>query len=152
LSLRGRRRRQPLTCPRALFTSQGSTRLLLTSIPYFREVVVMSFRCEHCGENNTEIQSAGLIQGKLLCPSFSLPCLLGNVERGYTDTFPSNVSWFRFLQNEVLSTPPTSALEPTSTGRSSNPPPAPSPSPNSLLLFHPTEVSSPTLRVSFEIP
>ena len=42
---------------------QGMTRLLLTSIPYFREVVVMSFRCEHCGEANTEIQSAGMIQG-----------------------------------------------------------------------------------------
>jgi zinc finger protein len=42
---------------------QGMTRLLLTSIPYFREVVVMSFRCEHCGESNTEIQSAGMIQG-----------------------------------------------------------------------------------------
>ncbi|KAL7414046.1 ZPR1 zinc-finger domain-containing protein [Mrakia frigida] len=41
---------------------QGMTRLLLTSIPFFREVVVMSFRCEHCGENNTEIQSAGMIQ------------------------------------------------------------------------------------------
>ncbi|CED82147.1 C4-type Zn-finger protein [Phaffia rhodozyma] len=40
----------------------GTTRLLLTSIPFFREVVVMSFRCEHCGENNTEIQSAGEIQ------------------------------------------------------------------------------------------
>lgn len=24
----------------------------------------MSFRCEHCGESNTEIQSAGVIQGE----------------------------------------------------------------------------------------
>ncbi|KAG6900071.1 hypothetical protein C0993_003421 [Termitomyces sp. T159_Od127] len=41
---------------------QGSTRLMLTSIPYFREVIVMSFRCEHCGATNNEIQSAGAIQ------------------------------------------------------------------------------------------
>ncbi|KAG5646110.1 hypothetical protein DXG03_004349 [Asterophora parasitica] len=41
---------------------QGATRLMLTSIPYFREVIVMSFRCEHCGTSNNEIQSAGAIQ------------------------------------------------------------------------------------------
>lgn len=41
---------------------QGKTRLLLTSIPYFREVVVMSFRCEFCGFSNNEIQSAGEIR------------------------------------------------------------------------------------------
>lgn len=28
---------------------QGITRLLLTYIPYFKEVIVISFRCEHCG-------------------------------------------------------------------------------------------------------
>ncbi|KAJ2924470.1 hypothetical protein H1R20_g12618, partial [Candolleomyces eurysporus] len=41
---------------------QGKTRLLLTSIPFFKEVVVMSFRCEHCGWSNNEIQSAGEIR------------------------------------------------------------------------------------------
>ncbi|KZV64409.1 zf-ZPR1-domain-containing protein [Peniophora sp. CONT] len=41
---------------------QGMTRLLLTTIPYFREVIVMSFRCEHCGFQNNEIQSAGKIR------------------------------------------------------------------------------------------
>ncbi|KAG6873049.1 hypothetical protein C0995_003806 [Termitomyces sp. Mi166 len=41
---------------------EGVTRLMLTSIPYFREVIVMSFRCEHCGATNNEIQSAGKIQ------------------------------------------------------------------------------------------
>ncbi|KAH9852116.1 zf-ZPR1-domain-containing protein [Lenzites betulinus] len=41
---------------------QGVTRLLLTSIPYFREIIVMSFRCEHCGFNNNEVQSAGEIR------------------------------------------------------------------------------------------
>ncbi|KAJ3982376.1 ZPR1 zinc-finger domain-containing protein [Lentinula detonsa] len=41
---------------------QGTTRMLLTSIPYFREIIVMSFRCEHCGASNNEIQSAGTIR------------------------------------------------------------------------------------------
>ncbi|KAF8152561.1 ZPR1 zinc-finger domain-containing protein [Crassisporium funariophilum] len=41
---------------------QGVTRLLLTSIPFFQEVIVMSFRCEHCGFTNNEIQSAGAVR------------------------------------------------------------------------------------------
>lgn len=40
----------------------GTTRLLLTSIPYFREVVIMSFECPHCGFKNSEIQPASTIQ------------------------------------------------------------------------------------------
>ncbi|NXD32408.1 ZPR1 protein, partial [Spelaeornis formosus] len=42
----------------------GITRLLLTSIPYFKEIVVSSFLCTHCGHRDTEIQSAGEIQPK----------------------------------------------------------------------------------------
>ncbi|KAI0065645.1 zf-ZPR1-domain-containing protein [Artomyces pyxidatus] len=42
--------------------SIGVTRLLLTTIPYFREVIVMSFRCEHCGFHNNEVTSAGVIR------------------------------------------------------------------------------------------
>ena len=42
----------------------GITRLLLTKIPFFREIVIMSFSCEHCGLQNNEIQSAGEIQQK----------------------------------------------------------------------------------------
>ncbi|KAI5779287.1 ZPR1 zinc-finger domain-containing protein [Geopyxis carbonaria] len=41
---------------------QGNTRLLLTRIPFFREVVLMSFACPHCHFKNSEIQSAGEIQ------------------------------------------------------------------------------------------
>ncbi|WFD32531.1 nucleolar zinc-finger protein [Malassezia sp. CBS 17886] len=43
---------------------QGTTRLLPTYIPYFREVIVMSFSCPHCGNRNSEIQSAGEIHPK----------------------------------------------------------------------------------------
>lgn len=41
---------------------QGTTRLLLTKIPYFKEIVIMSFSCDKCGFKNSEIQSAGEIQ------------------------------------------------------------------------------------------
>uniref|UniRef100_A0A8B9JK64 Zinc finger protein ZPR1 n=1 Tax=Astyanax mexicanus TaxID=7994 RepID=A0A8B9JK64_ASTMX len=40
----------------------GSTRLLLTKIPFFREIIISSFTCPHCHWTNTEIQSAGRIQ------------------------------------------------------------------------------------------
>ncbi|XP_026564848.1 zinc finger protein ZPR1 isoform X1 [Pseudonaja textilis] len=42
----------------------GATRLLLTRIPFFREVIVGSFACGSCGWSNAEIQSAGLIQAR----------------------------------------------------------------------------------------
>lgn len=37
---------------------QGVTRLLLTRIPFFRDVILMAFECEHCGFRNSEVQSA----------------------------------------------------------------------------------------------
>ncbi|KAF2030099.1 zinc finger protein-like protein zpr1 [Setomelanomma holmii] len=40
----------------------GTTRLLLTKIPFFREIVIMSFECPHCHFKNTEVQPAGEIQ------------------------------------------------------------------------------------------
>lgn len=51
--------------------------MLLTSIPYFREVIVASFRCDHCGNTNNEIQSAGEIRRKSRCsfPYHSTKCL-----------------------------------------------------------------------------
>lgn len=42
----------------------GVTRLLLTRIPYFREVIIMSFECPHCHFQNSEIQPAAQIAEK----------------------------------------------------------------------------------------
>lgn len=42
----------------------GVTRMLLTKIPFFREIVVMSFHCPHCGFHNSEIQPASDFQIK----------------------------------------------------------------------------------------
>ncbi|KAI9844946.1 MAG: nucleolar zinc-finger protein [Thelocarpon superellum] len=40
----------------------GTTRLLLTRIPYFHEVILSSFACPHCHFKDSNIQSAGKIQ------------------------------------------------------------------------------------------
>lgn len=45
----------------------GTTRLLLTRIPFFKEIIVSSFSCGNCGWSNTEIQSAGRIQEQGVC-------------------------------------------------------------------------------------
>lgn len=46
---------------------EGETKLLLTSIPQFRDVILMSFECPHCGFKNNEIQSGGVLQDKGEC-------------------------------------------------------------------------------------
>ncbi|KAF2706610.1 zf-ZPR1-domain-containing protein [Pleomassaria siparia CBS 279.74] len=52
----------------------GTTRLLLTKIPFFREIVIMSFDCPHCHFKNAEIQSAGEIQQQGVKFSFKVEC------------------------------------------------------------------------------
>ncbi|KAI4493538.1 hypothetical protein M0804_001714 [Polistes exclamans] len=42
----------------------GITRLLLTKIPHYKDVVVISFNCENCGFQNNEIQSGSKISEK----------------------------------------------------------------------------------------
>lgn len=43
---------------------QGTTRILLTNIPYFKDVAVMSFSCPHCNTINNELQPVSDIQEK----------------------------------------------------------------------------------------
>lgn len=47
---------------RLLTVIQGTTKFLLTRIPYFREIIISSFSCDHCAFQNSEVQSAGEIQ------------------------------------------------------------------------------------------
>ncbi|VDL59234.1 unnamed protein product [Hymenolepis diminuta] len=42
----------------------GMTRLLITRIPFFREVVISSFECEHCGFKNNSVDPAAPIQNR----------------------------------------------------------------------------------------
>lgn len=45
---------------------QGMTKILLTKIPFYKEVVLMSFSCPHCGLQNNEIQSGAEIKPKAI--------------------------------------------------------------------------------------
>ncbi|KAF9620530.1 hypothetical protein IFM89_013151 [Coptis chinensis] len=40
----------------------GTTKILLTRIPHFRDLVLMAFDCPHCNERNNEVQFAGQLQ------------------------------------------------------------------------------------------
>eukprot|EP00268_Persea_americana_P054899 TRINITY_DN633_c0_g1_i2.p1 TRINITY_DN633_c0_g1~~TRINITY_DN633_c0_g1_i2.p1 ORF type:complete len:500 (+),score=117.74 TRINITY_DN633_c0_g1_i2:289-1788(+) len=51
----------------------GETRLLLTRIPHFREVVLMAFECPHCNERNNEVQFAGQLQPRGCCYRLNVP-------------------------------------------------------------------------------
>ena len=51
-------------CAHCLRRFQGTTRLLLTKIPLFKEVIVSSFSCPHCGASNSSIQSGAAIEPK----------------------------------------------------------------------------------------
>lgn len=84
---------------------KGVTRILLTSIPYFKEIVVSSFRCEHCGHRDTEIQSAGEIQRKS------------------TSHWPEHC--LTAMQQKASTTLSTSVTEQTSIDKWSNPPTPP---------------------------
>ena len=53
----------------------GTTKLLLTRIPFFKEIVLTSFDCPHCSFRNSEIQSAGEIQQRGVKYTFKLNSL-----------------------------------------------------------------------------
>jgi zinc finger protein len=42
----------------------GTTTFLLTKVPHFRELIVSSFACPHCGNKNNSVQFGGVIQEK----------------------------------------------------------------------------------------
>merc|ERR1712176_1315613 len=36
--------------------------IMMTKIPFFKEMIVMSFHCPHCGFRNNEVQSGGKVE------------------------------------------------------------------------------------------
>ncbi|KFD52022.1 hypothetical protein M513_07154 [Trichuris suis] len=42
--------------------NNGVTRMLLSKIPFYKEVILMSFECPHCGFRNNEMTSGGKVQ------------------------------------------------------------------------------------------
>ena len=59
-----------ITCSIVASRVQGVTRLMLTKIPMFREVILMSFSCPHCNASNNEIQPGAPLQDKGVRYSF----------------------------------------------------------------------------------
>ena len=53
-----------MTCTPFFSFLQGVTRLMLTKIPYFREVIISSFQCDHCGYSDCGVQSGSRVQDK----------------------------------------------------------------------------------------
>ncbi|KAK7196244.1 zinc-finger protein ZPR1 [Novymonas esmeraldas] len=49
-------------CPRCQET--GTTRLMITNIPHFKEIIVSSFECPHCAERNNEVTFGGVFGPK----------------------------------------------------------------------------------------
>ncbi|XP_066984816.1 zinc finger protein ZPR1 [Macrobrachium rosenbergii] len=49
----------------------GKTRLLMTKIPHYKEVILSSFSCDHCGNHNTSIQP-GQYQELGVCYHFTV--------------------------------------------------------------------------------
>ncbi|EFA80235.1 ZPR1-type zinc finger-containing protein [Heterostelium album PN500] len=43
---------------------QGITKILLTKIPFFREIILLAFECPECGFKSSEVQSGGAIADK----------------------------------------------------------------------------------------
>ncbi|GJP76658.1 hypothetical protein CLOP_g7071 [Closterium sp. NIES-67] len=64
---------------------QGTTRLLLTRVPHFRELVIMAFECPHCNESNNEVQFAGSLQPAGVRFSLSVPVSAEGAADGTTE-------------------------------------------------------------------
>jgi zinc finger protein len=50
----------------------GVTRFMYTKIPMFREIILSSFSCEHCGNRNTEVQFSGKLSDTGVKYSFTV--------------------------------------------------------------------------------
>lgn len=45
-------------------TKPGLVKMCVATIPYFKEIIIMAFSCEFCGNKNTEIKHGGGISDK----------------------------------------------------------------------------------------
>ncbi len=68
---------------------QGLTKLLLTRIPHYREVIITSFSCEACGMQNNETQSGGRIQEKVGVSVRDFPT--SSPRSGFPNLYPRTV-------------------------------------------------------------
>ena len=81
----------------------GMTRILPITVPYFKQILLESFSCEHCGLKNNTVKSAGAIQEKGTKYTFKLD----NVKDLERQVVRSESSTFRVedIDLEMPSTP-----------------------------------------------
>ena len=60
----GGQRMYDTPCPIPGCDGKGDTLFLLNKVPFFRELILASFRCKKCGERNNEVSFGGEIQPK----------------------------------------------------------------------------------------
>ena len=54
----------------------GKTTILMTKIPFFKELIISSFYCEQCGNRNNEVQFGGKL------PDFGIQILFRAINKG----------------------------------------------------------------------
>ena len=81
----------------------GTTKLLLTKIPHFREVVIMAFECPFCGFKNNEVQSASAVAMQGMRQS----CVIKNQKDLSRQVVKSEFATVRFEELD-FEIPPTS--------------------------------------------
>lgn len=81
----------------------GMTRILPVTVPYFKQILLESFSCDHCGFKNNTVKSAGAIQEKGTKYTFKLD----NVKDFERQVVRSESSAFRVedIDLEMPSTP-----------------------------------------------
>mgnify|MGYP002628597189 CR=1 FL=1 len=60
--LKGESHSFPTTCHCCF--KEGFSRMCIVSIPFFKELIIMAFTCEHCGVKTSEVKTGGAIGDK----------------------------------------------------------------------------------------
>lgn len=55
-------------------TLPGMCKMCIATIPFFKEIIIMAYSCEHCGFKSTEIKQGGGIAEKATKISFAVNC------------------------------------------------------------------------------
>lgn len=45
-------------------TAEGEVKMCIATIPYFKEIIIMAFSCDQCGQKSTEIKQGGGVSDK----------------------------------------------------------------------------------------
>ena len=71
-------------------TKPGQVKMCVATIPYFKEIIIMAFSCEYCGNRNSEIKQGGGISEKATKITFEVVAA-ADLNR---DMFKSDTTYF----------------------------------------------------------